>query len=511
MDRSNLTVVTVITSGQFVGDGSGLSGLNGTNLVWDVDVLTAPATTGAVAWSEGASGNTYANTEVEVWPIYSNAVGRVFGTSMEGSYNSGGETYHVWTWDAQPGAVGYLLRGLNVTTDETTYKEVAAGTLSINFGDLSGGSNIDPKPSSVARTNDVLSTWLPTYNGADGTQAMMLAMSPLTNAAATVAQLVGATSAIPINPVLQASNRTAYADPQFPLWSPPYFGNIQSALTWLGSASFADGTVSNHGVLKISGQWSVSGNRIQVSSDKYDWIEIDASGAAIECNVASVGNEYGWLDFNTGVDRVRINGGRWRAWQNSNNNGQLIKIRGPYASLSDMDVWTAGSNWNQTCGIRVDGAFATADGIRASIASTANGSGGYTPVQINGSSCLVQRSSWDMWAKPNSFLGHAAGNGRQFVNCTFRGYNYSANYPLFFNVGEGDRWENCTFANVVNPTFATNAPWPVIGRTSETPRNFYVNNCIFNQIDWYTNHVPAISNNVMISTNYPGIVVPKME
>jgi len=270
------------------------------------------------------------------------------------------------------------------------------------------------------------------------------------------------------------TNRTAYADPSFPLYSPPYFGNIQSALVWLGSSAFPNGTLTNHGVLRISGQWTLSGTRIDCTSDKYDWLEIDATRASIDCNVASVGDGLGWFNFGSSVERVFIYGGKWAAWQNAGNNGQIVRAQGKYCRVSNLDCWTYGSNWNVTAALRLDGAQGSASGVRASIASGNKGSGGYVPLLIMGATSLITGCTYDLWEKPNSYINMLGNPQHQYLGCVFRTYHYTASLPLFLSLGEGARWEGCTFANVVNPTTyttgqvsigtpdagATNMAWP---------------------------------------------------
>jgi hypothetical protein len=288
------------------------------------------------------------------------------------------------------------------------------------------------------------------------------------------------------------TNRTAYADPSFPLYSPPYFGNIQSALVWIGSASFPDGTKTNHGVLRISGQWSLSGNRIDCTSDKYDWLEIDAARATLSCDVSGVGDVKGYLSFGTGVERVHIYGGKWHAWQNAGNNGMLVRLQGNYCRVSGLDCWTSGSNWNATAAIRLDGIMGSATGTRASIAPGSRGSGTHVPLVLYGATSLVAGCSFDLWEKPNSYFNNLGSAQHQFLGCVFRAYNYTVSLPLFLNLGEGDRWEGCTFANVVNDTIGSITGQvalaaPAEGSVAWVSGSGYTGG-YFSDPDWYSYH-----------------------
>ncbi len=641
-----------------------------TNQFWDVDTLVAPATTGGVTYFNPGSGPTYSYSAIEVWPVYSNEIGRVFGSPMTDS-RSAGDEYHGWAWDGQSNAVGYLVHANVLISPDyfDYYTNLPAGALSIAVSQWPG-SDTSPKPTSVSRTNEIVSSYLVSLAGEGGSNAIRSIAAPMTNGAATMSDLAGATngiatmtnglastgyvaSAVAAASAFPPTNRVAYADPQFPVWAPPYFGNIQSALVWLGSSGFPDGTHTNHGVLRISGQWSVSGARLDVTTDKYDWLTIIADGATIDCNVANVGNEKGWLDFGSSVERVTIRGGKWAAWQNFNNNGSILYLRGAMCAVTDADLWTYGSNWNLTAAVFLKGAFASAARCTARIAPGPKGSGNYLPINFpanGGTTSLVTDCAFDLWEVPGKYFHLGGDQGQsvhQFVRCIFRHYNWSYSAPLFIRVAPGDRWESCTFANVVNPAlyvtgqvalaapeeggagwvsgtgyvggyysdpdyysfhhamrvypfrtnasgavncstnspleihtdsptdelpydiawwwtnspgtlhgyrlvryneedgwnwnqfrdvppavtnllddgtgwsagavayalttnliWGTNAPGPVIGGSGDSPaKTIFVNNCVFNQANWATNH-NVVSNNVTVATNYQGIILP---
>ena len=496
---SSITFAGGVTAAQFVGSGSLLTGvlkppdtngyastadLTSTNQYWDVDTLTAPATSGSIVYDDPGGGDPYENLSIAVYPIYSNAIGRVFGTPLTDQQNIP-MAYYRWTWDAQPGAVGYFVHIHNFYPPESDKYVEQAGT-SIIVSEPFSGDDITPKPSTVARTNDIPSSFIATTTNFD-------TFVPWS-----------ATGALH-NPVIQSTNWTAYADQQFPVWSPPYFSNIRTALHWL--AQGPDGTRTNHAILKITGMHRLSGKTYTLNDDALDFLSIDAGESTVWADVSQCSDVKGCVTLGSRVDHVQVKGGKWIGYQDSNKNGTALKMEGKYCGLIGVDGITEGSNWNATSAIQMDGFMGYMLGCMARIGTNASGRGNYSPLVCCGSSSLIMNCVFDFSQKPNSFfhLGQDQGKkGFQYVDCKFK-FVTSGSDALFIRVSAMYKWINCIFANATN---AANQ-WPVIGRTGDVATTNFVINCVFNQQNWFTNCI-MISNNVSVAdetTGFDGVLL----
>lgn len=467
----------------------------------------APASASLQSYN-GGSGETYYNSgfdhAIRVHAYRTNFAGtKYYATAYAQSdtFNDGSgesENYTLsWQWGAVAGAHGYLV--LKSDTYSGYAYDYGIETTSTSWeDDGTGFSALTATPTTAITSNLVT---VPTLQTAVLHGAVLRGTTDVSQA--TLLGLPTSSSLFP------ATNWVAYANPSFPLWSPPYFGNIQSALVWLASAGSSP-SATNHACLQISGQWRLSGGRHDASSANLAYLSIDASAADITCDVGGVGDVKGWITFGSSVRPVFVKGGRWYAYQTTNNNGAILKFDGGRAFVSDALAVSFGTNNNLVAAFTLAGQSNFINNCVALTSKNISGTGFFNPINIpanGGSFSLFKDTVWDVSAQRTTYfhLGQDAGSkGHQFLRCTF--IANTTNLALFLQVPHGAKWEGCNFVNL-NQTF------PLIGRVSGDTLQATVSvvNCSFNTTNIFGRAYYLTTGAVQIVEGYEGIRVPTFE
>lgn len=152
---------------------------NVTSHLTDIDTYVAPASAGTPTWYDPENGQSWDATEIRVYPMYSNALGVVYGDALSASH-WGGNSYQAWAWPAQTGAFLYHVHAHTYYgVDETdVYGQTSATNIMV---DALTGTNIASRPSTLASTNEIRSLYLMSLYGSGGSNAITSIAAPLTN------------------------------------------------------------------------------------------------------------------------------------------------------------------------------------------------------------------------------------------------------------------------------------------------------------------------------------------
>lgn len=501
------------------GDGSDLSGVlkpadtNGhltsaTDAWWDVDTLTAQATTGSVVYSEGGSGNTYTQTSIDVYPIYSNSIGRVFGTPMSAS-EAGADRYHVWTWDAQPNAVGYLLHGVNDTTLDEYFKEVGSGTVTINFTDLGGGADINPKPSAIAKTNEIVSTWLvigtepgivlgPSWTNALAPFSVTNLFVPWsrTNEFATPGQVAGATNNLASGgSVYPATNATIYVDPSFP--GPfPYMTSLVQALDAVAGIG-GERSISNRTTIRVSGRNRfVADGSHTYSTSNYNYLALIAEpDAVIWTDITPVADAQAFITISS--SNVMVDGGKWISYNTSGDNERFLSLSGKFPNIFRSTWVSDGPNGNMNGALSLkNSAFAWVNGCQFFQGATAGS--GCRPIDIEAAAySTIQNSIIQMWRSGNIALNLNNATEIEFLNCSMVCSNTSTSQAFLRLHPANAVYEGCSFVNLGT----TN----IFGIAGDTDRTIWLIDCVFNTASWLGDPGLTTTGTWTVVPGYPGV------